>query len=305
MSAPPAQRIIVTGGRGRLASLVAGHFRPPARTLELYSRQPGDGLLALSDLTSRENLASAAAVLHFAWSTLPATSEEGGGVEFAEDLPYLKKLLATLATLPAGQRPLLVFFSSGGTAYGNALDRPSREDDPLRPIGWYGRAKAAAEQIMNLHGVQEGLDCAILRVSNPYGYPVPSNRAQGIIPHAVRCAITQQPLTLWGDGTARKDFLYCTDFLAAVEQVIDRRLTGTFNVAAGVSHSVSEILSLVEAQTGRRILLDRRPAHAWDVHDSLLDNRRFCAATGWCPRVTLDEGIRSAVRDFSRPSSPS
>lgn len=301
MSVPLAQRIIVTGGRGRLASLVAGHFRSPAHVLELYSREPGDGFHALSELTSPKKLAGATAILHFAWSTLPATSEEGGGVEFAEDLPFLEKLLATLGTVPADQRPLLVFFSSGGTAYGNAPDRPSGEADPLRPIGWYGRAKAAAEQIVSLHGVQAGLDCAILRVSNPYGYPVPSNRAQGIIPHAVRCAITQQPLTLWGDGTARKDFLYCTDFLAAVELVVDRRLTGTFNVAAGVSHSISEILSLVETQTGREIILDRRPAHNWDVHDSLLDNRRFSTATGWHPQVSLTEGIRRAVQDFSPP----
>lgn len=301
MSVSPAQRIIVTGGRGRLASLVAGHFRPPAKALEFYSRQAGDGYLALNDLATPERLSDAAAILHFAWSTLPATSEDGAGLEFGVDLPALKRLLAALVELPAAQRPLLVFFSSGGTAYGNAPGRPSREDDPLQPIGWYGRAKAAAEEIIQTDGVQAGLACAILRVSNPYGYPVPSNRAQGIIPHAVRCAIKQQHLTLWGDGTARKDFLYYTDFLAAVETVVDQRLTGTFNVAAGESHSISEILTLVNAQTGREILLDRRPAHPWDVHDSLLSNARFCAATGWQPRVSLVEGIRRAVREF--PSS--
>lgn len=298
MSTPLKQRIIVTGGRGRLASLVAGHFRPPTKALELYSRQGGDGYFALNDLASPERLSGTTALLHFAWSTLPATSEEGAGSEFGVDLPSLQKLLAALAELPAARRPLFVFFSSGGTAYGNAPGRPSLESDPLRPIGWYGRAKSAAEEIIQTNGVQAGLDCAILRVSNPYGYPVPSNRAQGIIPHAVRCAITQQPLTLWGDGTARKDFLYCTDFLAAVELVVDRRLTGTFNVAAGVSHSISEILSLVETQTGREILLDRRPAHVWDVHDSLLNNDRFCAATGWRPQVSLAEGIRRAVSEF-------
>ncbi|MBI3887197.1 MAG: NAD-dependent epimerase/dehydratase family protein [Opitutae bacterium] len=298
MSVSPAQRIIVTGGRGRLASLVAEHFRPPARAVELYSRQAGPGFHDLAGLGNPARLAGAAAVLHFAWSTLPATSEAGGGLEAQVDLPQLERLLAALATVPAQQRPLFVFFSSGGTAYGNAPGRPSVEDDPLHPIGWYGRAKAAAEQLIAEHGVRAGVECAVLRVSNPYGYPVPSDRAQGIIPHAVRCALTRQQLTLWGDGSARKDFLYYTDFLAAVELVVDRRLTGTFNVAAGASHSISEILALVEKQTGCEILLDRRPARTWDVHDSLLDHRRFSATTGWQPQVPLTEGISRAVREF-------
>lgn len=298
MSVSPAHRIIVTGSRGRLASLVAGHFRPPATALELFSRQAGSGYTALGEAASPARLAGATAILHLAWSTLPATSEEGAGVEFREDLPFLEKILDALAVVPANQRPLFVFFSSGGTAYGNAPGRPSLEDDPLQPIGWYGRAKGAAEEIIRARSAESGLDCAILRVSNPYGYPVPSNRAQGIIPHAVRCAITQKPLTLWGDGSARKDFLFYTDFLAAVETVVDRRLTGTFNVAVGESHSISEILTLVKTQTGRDISLDRRPAHPWDVHDSLLNNQRFCAATNWRPQVTLAEGIRRAVREF-------
>lgn len=277
---------------------MADHFRPSNRELEAYSRQAGEHFRALAELASPARLTGARAVLHFAWSTLPATSEEGGGLEFREDLPYLKTLLAALAAVPAARRPLFVFFSSGGTVYGNAPGRPNGEDDPLQPIGWYGRAKAAAEEIIAEHSERGGLDCAILRVSNPYGYPVPSSRAQGIIPHAVRCAITRQHLTLWGDGSARKDFLYYTDFLSAVELVVARRLTGTFNVAAGESHSISEILALVKKQTDCDIPLDQRPAHPWDVHDSLLDNRRFCAATGWHPQVPLDEGIRRAAREF-------
>jgi UDP-glucose 4-epimerase len=300
MSTPAAQpkRILVTGGRGRLAALVADHYRAPEHATALYSRTVGPGFADLSRLLEPTHLAGADAVLHLAWSTLPATAEQSPGVEPQEDLSLLGKLLTALATVPASERPLFVFFSSGGAVYGNAPGRPSREDDPCHPIGRYGAAKLAAEQLINAAAARHALACAILRIGNPYGYPVPSGRAQGVIPHAIRAAAEGRPLTLWGDGRARKDFLYYTDFLSALQEVTDRRLTGTYNLCSGESHSVREIIALVERHTGRTIATTATPAPAWDVQDSRLDPAKFIAATGWQPQVNLDEGVRRAASGF-------
>lgn len=295
MPEPTNSRLIVTGGRGRLASLIAEHFRASEPGLSLYSRQGGPGLLPLPELIPALGTGESSALLHLAWSTLPATSEKDPGMEEKQDLPLLKNLLEAIAASPKTKRLHFVFFSSGGTVYGNAPGRANVETDACLPIGSYGRAKRAAEQLIATYATYHGLACTILRISNPYGYPVPQNRAQGLIPHALRCAVEGQPLTLWGDGTARKDFLHYTDFLAALELVISRRLTGTYNLSAGESHTVSEVISLVEKHTGRRVPLQPKPALAWDVHDSRLDNARFIAATGWKVSVNLDEGIRRAA----------
>ncbi|MBI2813970.1 MAG: NAD-dependent epimerase/dehydratase family protein [Opitutae bacterium] len=337
--APAPIRIAVTGGRGRLAALLAEHLsrtepkdsgpgtntgpaaspgdgrdepRAPSRAQQgagngacashavtLYSRGGGDGFHDLARL--EPELANHHALLHLAWSTLPATSERDRGAEARHDLPALEKLLAGIAALAEQSRPHFVFFSTGGAVYGNAPGRPSREDDPCRPIGRYGRGKRAAEEIIERFAAQHGLPCAILRISNPYGYPVPRSRVQGIIPHAIRCAVEGQTLTLWGDGHARKDFLHYTDFLAAVEAVVARRLTGTFNLGAGESHTVREVIALVEKHTGKKITLAFQPAPAWDVEDSRLDNRRLAAAADWRPLVSLDEGIRRSVAQHAAP----
>lgn len=291
-----SKRIAVTGGRGRLAALIADHFRAPAHQVTLFSRSGGEGFLRLEELTA--SLPMASTLLHLAWSTLPATSEFGGGTEWKTDLPQLESLLQSIATLPPQQRPHLVFFSSGGTVYGNAPGRANIESDSGQPIGWYGRAKLAAEQLIGAHAARHGLACTILRISNPYGYPVPKDRAQGIIPHAIRCAVERQSLNLWGDGSARKDFLYYTDFLSAVETVIERRLTGTYNLSAHESHSIREVISLVEKNTAQTITLRHQPAPAWDVQDSRLDNTRFVSAAGWQPQVSFAEGIRRATAGY-------
>lgn len=296
MGAKP-QRILVTGGRGRLAGLLAGHFRGGAFAVERFSRTTGPGLRPLAELGADGALAGADFLVHLAWSTLPAVAEISPALAEREDLPLLRQLLSRVAACPAGRKPLFVFFSSGGAVYGNAPGRPSREDDACHPIGRYGRAKLEAERIITEQAALHGFPAVILRVSNPYGYPVPAERQQGLIPHAIRCAMSGQPLALWGDGSARKDFLHCDDLLAALEAVFMQRPTGTYNVASGQSHRVREVLDLVEKHCGRRIALAPAPAPAWDVHDSLLDRRKFSQATGWQPLITLDEGIRRAAQD--------
>lgn len=263
--------------------------------MTFYSRTSGEGFESLRDLLRPASLEGAVTLLHLAWSSFPATSEKRGGTEWHDDLPYLEKLLATLAALPAKRRPHFIFFSSGGAVYGNAPGRPSREEDSCQPIGWYGRAKLAAEEIIDKMSRQHGLATTVLRISNPYGYPVPAERAQGIIPHAVRCARENQPLMIWGDGHARKDFLYYTDFLSALERVLVGGRCGIFNLCAGESHSVLEIISLVEKHTGRKLRLQFTPGPAWDVTDSRLTAERFTQLTGWHPRVSLEEGIRRAA----------
>jgi UDP-glucose 4-epimerase len=305
MSTPTTQpvRIAVTGGRGRLATLLADHFRAPAHDvalfsshIALFSRAGGLGFRPLADLSAA--LPTVNVVLHLAWSTLPATSESGRGTEWQNDLPALEALLQAAAALPPAQRPHFIFFSTGGAVYGDAPGRPSVETDTCRPIGWYGKAKRAAEELIERYAAQHGLPSAILRISNPYGYPVPRSRLQGIIPHAIRCAVEGQTLNLWGDGQARKDFIYYRDFLSVLEQVIDLRLTGIYNIAAGESHTVREVIALVEEHTERKIDLSFQPVATWDVQDSRLDNRRIVAATGWRPQVSLTEGIRRSASGF-------
>ncbi|MCF7689145.1 MAG: NAD-dependent epimerase/dehydratase family protein [Cephaloticoccus sp.] len=298
MPSTPPQTISMTGGRGRLASLVSDHFRAPAYNVKPYSRTAGPGFTALESLLEPDVLATAGTIFHLAWSSLPATSEKHPGIEQTHDLPFLDRLLTALATNPETRKTRLVFFSTGGAVYGNAPGRANHEGDPCHPIGAYGRFKLAAEQMINERAPRDGLTCTVLRISNPYGYPVPPSRAQGLIPHALRCSVSNQPFNLWGDGTTRKDFLYYTDFLSALELVMAAHLTGTYNLCAGRSHQISEVIKRVETEAGHPITQVHTPAPAWDVHDSRLTNAKFRAATGWQPQVDLAEGIRRSAAGY-------
>jgi UDP-glucose 4-epimerase len=292
-AAPLAKPVLVTGGRGCLAGVLRQHFAAHGLPAITYSRRAGDGHLALDSLLT-DPLPFDSTLLHLAWSTVPFTSEHHADLEHDEIL--LRRLLERFAAHPQSH---FIFFSSGGTVYGNAQNgRPHRETDRCAPIGRHGRAKLAAEALVEEYGRRHGFAWTILRVANPYGFPVSASRPQGIVPVALKCAREGLPLTIWGDGTARKDFLYYSDYSAAVELVVRQRLIGIFNVCSGQSHTIREVIGLVGQAVGHEVIILQTAAPAWDVHDSLLDNTKLLAAIGWRAAVSLADGIRRAAAEL-------
>lgn len=303
MDAPPlAKRILLTGGRSRLAGVIQPQLTAAGAEVISLSRSEGQHHLGLENLFVNNLADDADTILHLAWSTVPLSSERNMGLEWEQDLPLLIKVLKAACASPNRERLHFVFFSSGGTVYGNARDgRPSREGDTCAPIGWYGHAKLAAERLVEEYAQRYGLACTILRISNPYGFAVPTHKPQGVVPFLLNSARTGAPFSVWGDGSARKDFLYHTDFAAALTKIILMRPPGIFNVSSGESHTVNEVIAAVERTLGKKIAIHHAPANSWDVHDSLLDNAKLCAAIDWQPVVSLEEGIRRAAAE---PRSP-
>ena len=105
-------RIAITGGRGRLAPLVADHLR--ARDFEVicFSRSAGDSFRPITLLSEPSALANLDAILHMGWSTVPLTSEERPGIEQTTDLPLLQAILDACAAVRKSAAFCLFFNSS-------------------------------------------------------------------------------------------------------------------------------------------------------------------------------------------------
>jgi UDP-glucose 4-epimerase len=282
-------RIALTGGRGRLAPFVTDHFRAAGSEVVSFSRSTGDDFRQISLLTEPRTLADFDAILHLAWSTVPLTSELKPGLEQATDLPLLQHILdACQAVRPP---PHLVFFSTGAV-YGNTTV-PATEETPCTPLGRYAHAKLLAEEIIHKACRRHrALRCSILRVSNVFGSTNCSTRPQGIIPRICRAIRDETLMPIWGDGENRKDYLFLTDYLDAVQAIVASGLSGTFNVASEQSLSVNNIVSLVEFLTGKKLRLAHCPAYSWDVVESHISARKLRTATGWCPQHDLAEAVR-------------
>jgi UDP-glucose 4-epimerase len=168
------------------------------------------------------------------------------------------------------------------------------ETDPLRPKGWHGIAKKGAEEIAGALSRHLEVPASILRISNPYGFAVGNLKPQGIIQHALRAALEGTELKIWGDGTAVKDFIFSQDLSAGLLDLFRERACGIFNVAYGESTSVKQIIELAEKATHKKINLIFETPFGWDVQRSRLDITKLRDATGWQPRVDLEQGILAA-----------
>jgi UDP-glucose 4-epimerase len=285
------KRLVIIGSRGKISTELHRHCLQEGVRCVLFSRSGGKDISPIDDLFTPGVWTSDDTFVHAAWSTVPFTSEQNPGIEWQVDIPLLVRIIKFLGSLPPAGRPHFCFLSSGGTVYGEAPAKPNVETDPLHPKGWHGLAKKGAEEIIVDLCRHLNVTTSIMRISNPYGFPVGVVKPQGIIQHVLRAALESSDLKLWGDGSAIKDFIFAQDLSIAMLALLRHRISGVFNVAFGESASVSQVIEVAEKTTRKRVNLTSEPSFAWDVQQSRLDITKLRDVIGWQPRVTLEEGI--------------
>jgi CDP-paratose 2-epimerase len=165
----------------------------------------------------------------------------------------------------------------------------------------YGCSKGAADQYVVDYARSFGVRAAVFRMSCIYGPHQFGTEDQGWIAHFMLRAMRRHPVTIYGDGRQVRDALFVDDlveaFLLAQEHMPE--VSGqVFNIGGGPKNAVSvrEVIDLI----GR---LHGSPPEVvfgeWRVGDQryyVSDTRRFGSATGWAPRVGVEQGIERLHR---------
>jgi UDP-glucose 4-epimerase len=136
----------------------------------------------------------------------------------------------------------IVYLSSGGAVYGNSFSK-SKESDLNHPNSSYGIVKLSVERYLMLYSQQGLIKPLILRLSNPYGQ-FHTSMKQGIINVALRSALHKKAFYVWGDGEARKDYIYIEDFTSILFKLIKQKVQNEIvNIGSGNTTSINEILN--------------------------------------------------------------
>jgi UDP-glucose 4-epimerase len=293
---------LVVGGNGFLGSHLVTALLERGFAVRVYSRRPAsphaDPVQHVSgDVQERDLLRRALDgvdyVFHFAWTTVPQTSNENPAWDVTSNLTAGLGLLD--ACREAGVRAV-VFPSSGGTVYGTADCEALDETCPTEPICSYGITKLALEKYLALHRRQHGLDYRVLRIANAYGEGQRVDRPQGLIGAALVKVARDEPIEIWGDGSVVRDYIYAGDVaecvLRAALAPLDADAPRVFNVGSGRGHSVRDVLTCVEAVTGRRVPVRYTGGRKFDADRVVLSSDRARQLLDWSPRVSLPEGLR-------------
>ena len=239
-------------------------------------------------------------VVFAAGTARPAESNEHPMHEIAANLGPLLTTLQAMRTTAAGSMTLI---SSGGTVYGPDAPTPTPESAPLWPISAYGVLKVASERYVALHARQHGLAADILRVANVYGPGEPHHGSQGLIGVTRTALRAGWPVVVYGDGSARRDFVHVDDVADAVVALACRPDgTRVLNVGSGRSESVLDVIHMVARSIGTTVMLDRQPGRPSDVPVVQLDVSALRATIDFEPRdlATGLGGGRPARCEISR-----
>lgn len=232
-------------------------------------------------------------VFHMACSMFPAESNKEPYWDVVSNIGGTVQVLENAVKNHVKQ---FLFMSSGGTVYGIPQTVPIREDHPTNPECSYGIAKLAVEKYLHFFHVQYGIQTCAIRLANPYGEFQNPNSKQGAIAVFVNKILHHEPITIWGDGSCKRDFIYVGDFANAVSKMIgNENLVGELNIGSGRSCSLLEIIREIEICSGIKARIDFLPSRNFDVPVSELDITRARDLLQWEPEVSLTQGIQKTI----------
>jgi dTDP-glucose 4,6-dehydratase len=308
-----SRRILVTGGAGFISSAFIRHLlkATPYEIVSLDALTYAGNLENLVDIRSHERLSfvqgnirdealirsvveqvdvivNAAAESHVEKSIL-----EGASEFVATNVEGTRVLLDAIREVPV-ERFILI---SSSEVYGTAEATPMDEQHPLNPRSPYAATKAGADRLAYSYHATYGLPIAIVRPFNNYG---PRQHPEKVIPRFVIQALADEPLTVHGDGSASRDWLYVDDDAEAIEAVIeaapDAVVGEVINLATGVDTTVSRIADLVLELLGKpsslKQFVEERPGQ---VHRHVGSTEKAERLLGWRARTSLEEGLERTV----------
>jgi len=191
-----------------------------------------------------------------------------------------------------------VVYASSCAIYGDARDLPIAETQATAPLSPYAVGKLTGERYALVFGEVYGLEAAALRYFNVYGpRQDPTGDYAGVIAKFIELGLAGETLTIYGDGTQTRDFVFVTDVVEA--NVLAARSADAagkvFNIARGRSVSVLDITRALQGTLGRTIVVEHAPARAGEVRHSRADVTLAERELGFTAKIDVEEGLRRLV----------
>lgn len=186
-------------------------------------------------------------------------------------------------------------FASSSSVYGNNPKVPFAEDDPVdNPISPYAATKKAGELICYTYHYLYGMDIACLRYFTVYG---PRQRPEMAIHQFTRLIHEGKKVTLFGDGSSRRDYTYIEDAIEGTMGALGREHRyEIYNIGESQTISLSQLIQSIEEKIGKKARVEYLPPQPGDVERTYADIRKAAERLGYRPRTDIREGLARFIR---------
>jgi UDP-glucose 4-epimerase len=189
-------------------------------------------------------------------------------------------------------------YASSGAALGQ-VDPPLHEGLLPRPSSPYGAGKLAGEAYCLAYAASFNMHTVALRFSNVYGPN--SAHKQNAIPNFIKACLTGESITVFGDGSQTRDFIYVDDLCNAIALALqsDSVAGEVFQLGTGVETSISALIQAVAEVTGTTPPVRYEPWRAGEVRKSVVDTSKARRLLGFRAGTSLGDGL-AATTDWFR-----
>ncbi|QLD87463.1 NAD(P)-dependent oxidoreductase [Natronomonas halophila] len=194
-----------------------------------------------------------------------------------------------------------VVYASSCNNYGRAATTDIDEETEQNPLNPYAESKVESEELLAEAVDEYGVDATALRMSTNYGWAA-GIRFNLVVNHFVFRALTDRPLTVYGDGSNWRPFIHVQDAARAYADAVldpDSWPQFVYNVGSNEgNYRVSEIAEIVREELDRNLdityLEDEHPGPSYHVNFDRLSE------TGFSPEWTLREGVRDLAKHLQQ-----
>ena len=143
------------------------------------------------------------------------------------------------------------------------------------------------------------LDTRIVRIFNTYGPRMRLNDGRAL-PNFLYQALTNQPLTVYGDGRQTRSFCYVSDLIEGIYRLLESSEHEPVNIGNPQEITIKEFAERILTLTGSKAPLDFRPLPQDDPKQRCPDITKARRILKWEPRVNLEEGLRLTLEYFKQ-----
>ena len=301
-------RILVTGGAGFIGSHIVEHFQGKADIRVIDNLRTGrkENLKGLdchfieASILDKDALLEAMTGVDYVFHLAAMVSVPQSMDNPSEALSINSQ--GTLNVLEsarnAGVKKLA--FSSTSAIYGEqSPEQPKVESMPPAPISPYGITKLSGEYYCNIFQQQGWLQTVCLRYFNVFGpRQNPHGDYAAVIPFFISQAVANKPLTIHGDGSQTRDFVFVKDVAALNAAMVESDHHGIFNVARGEGSSIQELAEKIIAATNSKSEISHGAPRAGDIQHSVADVSKL-QSCGLAAHWSLDEGLDATCKSWS------
>ena len=300
-------RVLITGGAGFIGSHIAEHFQGRADVVVLDNFRSGhrrnlDGLkveLIEGSILDRAALdrAMRGADLVFHLAAMISVPESMLKPRECVEINAAGTLHVLEAAAEAKARKVVL--ASSAAIYGDNPAVPKVETMFPEPKSPYAVTKLDGEYYLEMFRRERGLATASLRFFNVFGpRQDPKSPYAAAVPIFIEKALRGDPIAIFGDGGATRDFIYVKDIVGAlVFAATSEAVVGTHNVGYGRKMTVLELAREVLRLTGSSSPVEHKPERLGDVRHSMASSDKLRSA-GWKPAHSVADGLAATVEYF-------